>query len=70
LESRLLSAGNIKDLGRDVEKSVGKFLFSIHLPQVLIGVKVVLRGVFNTSESKKWLIILGFLDLREEVLRC
>jgi hypothetical protein len=60
----------MKDLGRDVEKSVAKFLSSIHLPQVLIGVKAVLRGVFNTLESRKWLLILGFLDLKEEVLRC
>lgn len=58
------------DLGRDVEKSVAKFLCSIHLPQVLIGAKVVLRGVFNnTLESRKWLLILDFLDLKQEVLR-
>ena len=38
--------------------------------EVLSGVKAVLRGVFNTFDSWKLLIQLGFKDVKEELLRC
>jgi hypothetical protein len=43
---------------------------SIHPLQVLRGVKAVLRDRFNTFDSWKLLIQLGFKDVKEELLRC